>query len=171
MAEGFDDLEMKELGNKYPGYDDMDNTTLDNEYNQLTNERLDLLHIDNPTRLEEVQNRMRYIEYIRGTDVVETTFTSNGDGKTITINRKGQRSNSAPEVQFDTKIDRPMNRVLDSVQEFIHRNYDNNFRFSEGGNGGDREMKLRFNIHQTTNNNITYKPLTVRQEMNEVLSK
>ena len=161
MIEGeFDDFQMEELGNKYPEYDDMDTTALDNEYERLTNERLDLLRSDNPTRLEEVKNRLRYIGSVRGDGIVETKFTSDGSGKTVTIERRGQ-STSAPEVQFIKPSNNPINETNKAVENFISTNYKEDFKFSPHS---DKAIELRKNINITTNNNITYKPLTIRNE-------
>ena len=57
MAEGeFDDIEMQDLGQKYPEYNDMNYQQLNHEYQNLTQERLDLLRGDsNNVKLDDVK--------------------------------------------------------------------------------------------------------------------
>ena len=102
MAEGFDYFEMGELPNEYREYDNMDKKALDNEYEKLTNERYDLLCNDNPTRLEEVKNRLRRIEHMRGDGIVETTLTRDDSDKTVTITTKDGTSLDVPKINSNT---------------------------------------------------------------------
>ena len=66
MAEvGFDDFEMQDLGQKFPQYE-MNDEELDNEYQILSKERLDLLHNDDDdVRSDDVKKRLSYIDRIR----------------------------------------------------------------------------------------------------------
>ena len=66
MAEvGFDDFEMQDLGQKFPQYDEMNDEELDNEYQILSKERLDLLRNDDDVRSDDVKKRLSYIDRIR----------------------------------------------------------------------------------------------------------
>ena len=113
MAKGFDDFEMKDLGRKYPKYDDMNREELNNEYDSLTQDRLNLLRNDTDPQDEkfvDVKERTNYIDRILenrfGSRAGETTFTSNNDSKTVTIKRKGDPSTSvlAPELGLTAKL-------------------------------------------------------------------
>ena len=161
MAGGFD-FEMNDLGGRrFPEYDTMDNDQLNIEYNTLTNERLDLLRNDDPSRLEEVKDRLSDVDRLQSTREDETVFTD--DGKTVTITRKGQRSHSAPLVEFvdTTKAGAGNNRVS-AVEAFISRVFKiDSYRLSRHGTNA---MDLRLNIDITGNNHITYRPLTARNE-------
>ena len=96
MAEGFDDFEMEDLSRKYPEYDNLDDQQLNDEYDSLTQKRLDLLRDAIEPQDEQfvnVKERMNYIERIQENRYRETSFTSNNDG-TITIGRSDEPSTS-----------------------------------------------------------------------------
>ena len=92
MAEGgLDDFEMEDVGRKFPQYDDMDDEQLENEYEGLIRTRYSLLNDPNAReeRVKDVKERINYIERIHENRIGETTFTSNDDGKTVTIKTIG----------------------------------------------------------------------------------
>ena len=96
MAEGFDDIEMKGLGGKYPEHDDLDCDELEYNFHYLSQEGDKLLGddgvINKEKKLNDYNKRIRHINYLiinqciaRGEIDLDTTFTDNDDGKTLTI--------------------------------------------------------------------------------------
>lgn len=68
----------------------MTNDQLNNEYQNLSQECLDLLHNDDDVRLDDLKKWMDYIDRISEYRKTETTFTYNKDEKTVIIKtRKG----------------------------------------------------------------------------------
>ena len=131
MAEVFDDFEMGDFGRKYPEYDDMTDEEIYSEYQNLSQERLDLLRGDSVPQDEkyaDVINRMSYIERTgRMKGVAETTFTGNKDG-TGTINTR-RDSFEAPGIEFPD-VEQEMSDIpsllvskKDVIEEFISRRY------------------------------------------------
>ena len=162
MAEGgFDDFEMEYMGRNYQEYDDMNEQELNDEYENLLKNRLNLLNDDPSTQDEQfvdVKERINYIDSTLENSFGETIFTSNNDGKTITIKIRGDtRSYTAPEVDI---IGTPENEKVFAVGDFIRRNYDGNFKLDALHN--DKAIELLLNVDKTNNNNITLKPLTSR---------
>ena len=142
MIEGLDDFEMKVFDRKYPEYDDMNEQELNNENDWLTQQRLDLLISDiNPEdeQVVDVKQRMNYIDRILENRQRETTFTDN-NGKTVTIERKGDPSTSVLAPELDITLDEPENEKIFAVEDFIRRNYDGNFKFDVLYN--DKVIKL-----------------------------
>ena len=156
MAEGgFEDFEMQDLGQKYPQYDEMNDEELDNEYQNLSKECLDLLHND-----DDVKKRMSYIDRIQENRNNETSFTDNDNGETVRITtRKGGKSLSTPEIDFINTNTRPENEIIPSIEKFITDNHKEGFRFNLNSN---KVIKLRLNVNKTNNNNITFKSLNIR---------
>ena len=75
MVEGFDNFKMEDLGRNYPEYDNMNEQELDNEYVNLTHERLNVLRdYDDNDKLNIVKERINYIERIQENKLGETTF-------------------------------------------------------------------------------------------------
>ena len=162
MAEGFDDFEMEDMSRKYPEYGNLDDQQLNNEYDSLTQKRLDLLGDDvQPEHNEfvDVKERMNYIDRILENRQSETTFTDNNNRKTVTIKRKGDPSTSvlAPKMGI---INEPEKEKIFGVEDFIRRNYDGKFKTDPLHN--DKAIELIQNVDKTNNNNITFKPLTSR---------
>ena len=94
------------MGQKYPQYDEMNDEELDNEYQNLSKERLDLLRNDDDVRSDDVKKRMSYIDRIRENRNNETSFIYSDDGETVKITtRKGGRGQSAPEIEFPDSRD------------------------------------------------------------------
>ena len=86
---GFDDFEMKDLGKKYPQYDEMNYDQLANEYNNLQ----DLLINDkfvkkNQKKSREYEKKFHYLSNLLYEMEQETSLTENDDGKTVTITNK-----------------------------------------------------------------------------------
>ena len=106
---------MKNLGKKHPEYD---------EYHSLSKKHLDLLrdNIDPEyNKFVDVKERMNYIEKIKENKIGETTFTDNNDGKTVTIQRKGDPSTSvlAPELDITAELPaQPENEKIFAVEDF-----------------------------------------------------
>ena len=135
MAEGgFDDYEMEDMSRMYPQYDNYNEQDLDDEYDRLTKKRLKILRHYKPEEdeyndnlIEDVSERMNYIERNLENKYRETTFTDNKDGKTVTIQRKGDPSTIllAPNVDIPANLlEKPENEKIFSVENFIRRNYD-----------------------------------------------
>ena len=84
---------MKNLGRKYPEYDNMNEQELNNESDRLLNDHLKLLR--DPSSLEvnfkDIEDRNAYINQIKmNRDIrsaIETTFTDNNDDKTVSIKK------------------------------------------------------------------------------------
>ena len=90
----------------------------------------------------------------------ETSFTDNDNGETVKITtRKGGRSQSAPEIDFIDTNTRPENEIIPSIETFISDNHKEGFRFNLNSN---KVIELRLNVNKTNNNNITFKPLNIR---------
>ena len=128
MAEGgFEDYEMEDFGRKYPEYDNMNEQELNDEHNRLINSHFNLLKYDiQPEHPSLVENneRINYIDSTLenrfGSRAVETTFTNNKDGKTVTIQRKGEPSTSVlvPKVDIlDELLKRPV------IEDFVRKQY------------------------------------------------
>ena len=100
---------------------------------------------------------MNYIDRLLENKYSETTFTDNNDGKTVTIQRKGDPSTSVLAAELDLTVETPENEKVFAVEDFIRRNYNGNFRL-------DKAIELIQNIDKTNTNNITFKPLTSRNE-------
>ena len=149
MSEGFDDFEMEDLSRKYPEYDNLNDQQLNDEYDSLTNKHLELLRGDTNPQDEQfvnVKERINYIDRILENRQSETTFTSNNDSKTVTIKRKGDtRSYSAPELDITAKLlENPENEKIFTVEDFIRRNYDENFKIDPLYN--DKAIELIQNV-------------------------
>ena len=104
---------------------------------------------------------MNYIDRLLENKYSETTFTDNNDGKTVTIQRKGDPSTSVLAPELDLIVELPENEKMFAVEDFIRRKHDENFRFDTLCN--DKATELIQNIDKT-NINITFKPLTSRNE-------
>ena len=98
--------------------------------------------------------------------VRETTFTDNND-KTANIKRKGDPSTSVLVAELDLTVEPPSelkespeNEKAFTIEDFIRRNYDGNFKLDILHN--DKAIELLLNVDKTNNNNITFKPLTSR---------
>ena len=163
MAEGgFDDFEMEYMGRKYPEYDDMNEQELHDEYENLLKNRLNLLNDDPSTQDEQfidVKERINYIDSTLENSFGKTTFTSNNDGRTITIKIRDTRSYTAPEVDI---IGTPENENVFAIGDFIRRNYDGNFKLDALHN--EKAIELLMNVGKRNNNNIMLKPLTSRNK-------
>ena len=168
MAEGgFDDFEMEDLGRNYPEYYDMNDLKLGNEYEGLVRTRYSLLNVPNAkeVRVKDVRDRITYIDRIKENRLSETTFTDNNDGKTVTIKRKGDPSTSvlAPELDIEAELpnlfESAANEKIFNVEDFIRRNYDKGFVLDVLHN--EKAIELIRNVDKTKNN-ITFKPLTSR---------
>ena len=87
---------MQYLGRKYPQYDYMNDEQLNDEYDNLALERLNLLRGDSDNdRLDNVKKRMDYIDHIRKDkrSYNVSSFMYCDDGETVRITtRKGGRS-------------------------------------------------------------------------------
>ena len=129
---GFEYHEMDVMGEKYPEYADMNQDQLDDEYQNLSQERLELLRRDSDNaRLENVKKRMDYIERIQDKRVKETSFTSNNDG-TVTIKTR-KDSEAVSRLEFpgvpqnesgEEKTGRPENEPRFVIVNFIKSNHD-----------------------------------------------
>ena len=160
MAEGgLDDFEMQDVDQKYPQYDEMNDEGLDNEYQNLSKKRLDLLCNDDDVRSDDVKKRMSYIDRIRE-NRNETSFTGYDNGETVKVTRrKGGESLSTPEIDFINTNTRPENEIIPSIEKFISDNHKEGFGFNLNSN---KVIELRLNVNKTNNNNITFKPLNIR---------
>ena len=76
MAEGFDDIDMTEMGRRYPEYDDMTYEDLNLEREKLENE--DNLLDETIDETVELDKRREYVKYLLDTkfsnEVTETSF-------------------------------------------------------------------------------------------------
>ena len=98
MAEGrsYDYFSPKELGEKYPEYDNMSLDELNQKYDLLKKRESIILsefsndNYCNKTELAHIKNRGIYIDSIRMRkfNQMETSSTENDDGKTVTITNK-----------------------------------------------------------------------------------
>ena len=104
---------MEEMSTMYPKYDNYNEQDLHDEYNILVKKRWKILINYKPEEdeyndclIEEVNKRMNYIDRLLENKYSETTFTDNNDGKTVTIQRKGDPSTSvlAPELDLTDKL-------------------------------------------------------------------
>ena len=120
MAEGgFEDYEMEGFGRKYPEYDDINEQELNDECNRLINNRFNLIRYDiEPEHPSLVENYER-INYINsnlenrfGFRAVETTFIDKKDGKTVTIQRKGEPSTSVAVLKVEDILDELPDELL-----------------------------------------------------------
>ena len=134
MAEGFNDFQMEDLSIKYSEYDDMNREELNNEYDSLIKDGLNLIRDETDPQDEQfvyIKKRTNYIDHILENKFSETTFTDNNDGKTVTIKRKVDPSTSVlpPKVDITDKLlNKSGNDKLLAIQGFIRRNYSKNFR-------------------------------------------
>ena len=99
MAEGeFEDLEMEDLENRYPRYDDKNYEELFSDFQELTMKReyssLDTTDID--SEIKYVESLME----VRSSGQQSTSFTSGDDGKTVTITGPSGSKTTAPGVEF-----------------------------------------------------------------------
>ena len=159
---------MEEMSTMYPKYDNYNEQDLHDEYNILVKKRWKILINYKPEEdeyndclIEEVNKRMNYIDRLLENKYSETTFTDNNDGKTVTIQRKGDPSTSVLAPELDLIVELPENEKMFAVEDFIRRKHDENFRFDTLCN--DKATELIQNIDKT-NINITFKPLTSRNE-------
>ena len=119
---------MEDLSSKYSEYDDMNEQELNNEYDSLLNKHLGSLRNDIEPQDEQfvnVKERMNYNDRILENKSAETTFTDNNDGKTVTIQRKGNPCTSvlAPEVDITAEpLNKTGNDKLLAIQGFVRRN-------------------------------------------------
>lgn len=99
MAEGFDDLELDDFNQRYPEYDNMNDEQLDFEHDLLSKEWKDNTEELTSEKNIDLANRLAYINHIRDKNRVETSFTSNVDGKTVSITNKNSTV-EAPAVEY-----------------------------------------------------------------------
>ena len=99
------------------------------------------------------------IDRIRENRNNKTSFTDNDNGETVKITRKGGRSQSAPKIDFIDTTTRPENGNIPAIEKFISDNHKEGFRFSLNSN---KVIELRLNVNKSNNNNITFKPLNIR---------
>ena len=143
MAEGFDDFEMEDLGRNYSDYVNMNDQQLGNEYEGLVRTRYSLLNDPNgkEERVKDIRHWTTYIDRIKenrqNSLAVETTFTDNNDGNTITIKRQGDPSTSvlAPELDIEAEpphlFESAANEKIFAVEDFLRINYDEGFKLDE----------------------------------------
>ena len=142
MAEGgFEDFEMEDLGRNYLQYNNMNEQQLNDEYDNLTRiSRNLLIYPDAPEdRVEEIRERIDYIDSILENRKRETTFT---DGKTaVTRKRKGdildllgatiKRPKTELKIESeltDELLENPENEKKFAIENFIRKKYkDENF--------------------------------------------
>ena len=138
---------------------------MNNESDRLSNDRLKLLRDPNSLEIhvKNIENRNAYINQTKINSeirsAIETTFTDNNDDKTVTIKRGVDLSTIvlAPKVFLPAELlEEPENENIFSVENFIRRNYDGNFKLDLIHN--DKAIELIRNTNKT-NNNITFKPL------------
>ena len=99
MAEGFDDLELDDFNQRYPEYDNINDEQLDFEHDLLSKEWKDNTEELTSEKNIDLANRLAYINYTRDKNRVETSFTSNVDGKTVWITNKNSTVES-PAVEY-----------------------------------------------------------------------
>ena len=119
MAEGgFDDFQMENMGEKYPEFSEYNGETLEdincvedldtliNTYQEESNSSKDKYNNKKPqkshrSKYEELDSRIRYAKWLKEKRSEESTFTSNKDGKTVTItNKKSRVQFKTPGVEF-----------------------------------------------------------------------
>ena len=156
MPEGFDDFEMEDLAEKYSEYNDMNEQELNDEYYNLIQKRLNLLKSGTNPQDEQFVNAKERIDYIdriqvdrQNRSAVETTFTDNKDGKTVTIERKGDPSTRVLAPELDRTVEpptEPENEKIFAIEDFIRRNYDKNFTLDPIHN--EKALELIQNIEK-----------------------
>ena len=107
---------MEEMSTMYPKYDNYNEQDLHDEYNILVKKRWKILINYKPEEdeyndclIEEVNKRMNYIDRLLENKYSETTFTDNNDGKTVTIQRKGDPSTTVLAPELDLILESPEN--------------------------------------------------------------
>ena len=123
MAEGgFDDYEMQDLGEKYPEYDKMNDEQLGIEYDDLSQERLNLLRSEDndKDRLNHVKIRISYIDKLKSQRQSETCFTDNDSGTVTIKNPNKTQVINLPGVYFDN-ISSPNDNPSFLLTQYIRR--------------------------------------------------